>query len=86
MNKERIVPEELCDIFSEYTSLYDLKQMYVKIPFSYKKAVRAGRSAERKRTKFWRKLYKLYPDIYEKATQWRYDKNRGIIYCEEDEE
>ena len=86
MRKERTVPKELCDIFAEYTSLWDLKQMYVKRPFGYKKAVRAGNSAEKKRTEFWKKLYKLYPDTYEGEHAWKFNRDMGIIYYDEDEE
>jgi len=65
---ERIIPEELKEIWIDYVAANELMDTYVKRPFGFKKALKASGLAQRKRHKFWNGIYKLYPDISKKAS------------------
>jgi hypothetical protein len=63
MKKQYIVPDEIHEIWCKYTGYVDLRDIYVKRPFGYKKAVRAARDAEIARYKFWHSLRKVFPEL-----------------------
>jgi hypothetical protein len=71
--KEYDVPEEISDIDTEVIALEDLRDVYAKRPFGYKKALRASREAVKMNNMFWKKVRKLYPQL----------DNKGISYSRE---
>jgi hypothetical protein len=61
MTEEYTVPKEIDEILSEAESLLIMRDLYVKLPFGYRKAVKCAKQSEILRREFWRKLYALYP-------------------------
>jgi hypothetical protein len=61
--KSHPVPKEVDDLFAEYAALEKLRDIYVYVPFGYRRAVKAAKESEIKRRSFWQKLYELYPDL-----------------------
>ena len=57
------VPEEILDIIITAFSYKDLRAIYAKTPFGYKKAMKLSVLYSRKLQKFWSLMYKLYPEI-----------------------
>ena len=64
MSEKKIypIPQEVADILIEVENYSKLRDLYVKLPFGFKKAVKCGRIAEEKRSAFWRKAHELYPE------------------------
>jgi hypothetical protein len=73
---ERIVPEELKEIWLDYEAAEELKNSYIKRPFGFKNAVKASKLAQRKRNEFWQGIYKLYSDLPPKLS---FNIKKGII-------
>lgn len=84
-NKLYSVPDELVEVEIEYQAAVELRNIYAKRPFGYKKALRASADAVRSRDEFWRKIRELYPelasffDIFEDK-YIKYDGVRKVIY------
>ena len=76
--KEYKVPQDLQEIFTEYSNLCELRDRYVQLRFfGYGLALRATRDARKKRDEFWNKLYALYPEI--KSEKLIYDTETRIV-------
>jgi len=60
---EKLLPEELTDLYNEMKSAEDLREKYVKLPLSFKRAVRASNIFYKKRALFWRRVCELYPEL-----------------------
>ena len=84
MEKKKL-PQELIDIWIEYSALDQLKEDYVKKPLGYKKAVKCAKAAERKRWEFWDGVFALYPKT-RGVKGWKALPADGIIYREDEEE
>lgn len=61
--KEYPVPEEIRDLFDDKNAASDLRDVYAKLPFGFKKASKCARDAQRLETKAWRKVYEIYPEL-----------------------
>lgn len=70
MSKEYLVPDEIGELDARSRALNDLVNLYVKMPFGYKKAIRARIDQLKARRNFWNAIYKLYPDIADKKLQY----------------
>ncbi len=64
-NKEYELPEELIDIWDEFTAAVAARQDAVKsfFKFQLRNAIYIGKIAEKKRRLFWRKVRELYPEL-----------------------
>ena len=78
-----LVPEEIDNLLSEAKGMANLRDIYAKIPFGYKKAVKAAKESEIKRRLFWQKLYALYPKLSTEAGYWKYHPYTRIIKRED---
>jgi hypothetical protein len=83
--EKKELPQELIDIWIEYSALDQLKEDYVKKLFGYKKAVKCAKDAERKRWDFWDGVFALYPEV-RGGKGWKAQPAGGIIYREDEEE
>jgi len=68
------IPRDLADVFEEYRAAENLMRVYADKRFGYKKALKASRLSLKKRAEFWKKVYKLYPDI--KGVKGDYDADK----------
>ena len=69
MKKEYPIPEELLELYDEYSAAMHARQDAVShsyFKFQLRNAVYYGRIAEKKRREFWNKVRELYPEIAEK--------------------
>jgi len=76
------VSKEIDMIIAESESLRILRDMYAKLPFGYKKAVKCAKESELKRRQFWQTLYALYPEI-DKGS-WTYNAYAMTIVPKEE--
>lgn len=60
--KHELQPE-VTKFINEYFGLIRLRDVYVKLPFGFKKAKKCAIGAEKAREKFWRKVRELYPEL-----------------------
>ena len=74
------IPKELLKISAESNGYLKLRELYVKLPFGYKKAVKCSVEAEKLNQDFFIKAKKLYPELKGKSLQLREDE----IYILED--
>jgi hypothetical protein len=77
MDQEFTISDELRDLHDKYVAYTKVRDIYVKIPFSYKKAVKAAIDAEKTKSIFWGKFFKLYPGTTGK--NFEYNHNKGIV-------
>jgi len=70
MKKEYNVPDEIHEIWCEYTGCLDLRDRYTKLPFGYKKAKKLAKDAEVARYKFWWELKSIYPELETKELKY----------------
>lgn len=82
--KEYDIPKELSNIWIKAHSHFELKKMYIKIPFGFKKAVKLTESGELKNNEFWTKVFKLYPELKNKPV--RFNSYRSTVSEIEEQE
>ncbi|HEX8106683.1 MAG TPA: hypothetical protein VF516_03095 [Kofleriaceae bacterium] len=63
--KEWKVPGELAALMEEAMGAEALRAVYVTEWFGFKKALKCSTIAEQRKTEFWDKVKKLYPDLPE---------------------
>jgi len=65
MNKknEYTIPEEVALLMRKAEALKGLRDIYIKIPFGFKKARRCAIDHENYRARFWLKTIELYPEL-----------------------
>ena len=63
MVKEWPVPQEVADLIEEAVGAEELRAIYAKEWFGFKKALRCSTIAAQRRKEFWAKVNKLYPDL-----------------------
>jgi hypothetical protein len=71
------ITEEMKDMFLEYVSAANCRDIAVKTCFFTKTAIKYGKIAEKKRLKFWEMLYDLYPNLKNKELQ--YNSNNMFV-------
>lgn len=64
--KQYEIPQELVNMSLKANAANLLGQLYVKMPFGYKKALKALESQNKINNEFWQKVYALYPDLKNK--------------------
>ena len=64
------LPAEITCFYNEYMAFQKLRDIYVKIPFGFKKAKKCAIQAENVREKFWRKIHELYPELKGKIIKY----------------
>ena len=57
------MPEKVVELLVEVNSYSRLRDLYVKIPFAHKKAVKCSKKAERLRNQAWSEVYAVYPEL-----------------------
>jgi len=72
------LPQEILDLLDEYANYISLKEMYTKVPFGFKKAIKSGKIAIEKSNKFWNKIYELYPELKNKNVKFTDDRRLFI--------
>lgn len=70
--KEYALPEEIIEKFDEFQAMEDLRDKYIKIPFSFKKAVKCGIASRKAHNKAWLMVYELYPKLKNKLLTAHY--------------
>ncbi|MFH1630370.1 MAG: hypothetical protein ABIE47_16835 [Pseudomonadota bacterium] len=65
------VPKEIDNLLAEWVALEKLRDTYAKLPFCYRRAVKAAKEAEIKKRSFWQKLYELYPEMRDGTWTYR---------------
>ena len=61
--KEYPIPDEIAEIHHRLVATRKNRDIYVKLPFGYKKALKLAISYERYITKFWKSVMELYPEL-----------------------
>ena len=74
--KEWEVPYDLKAVWDKVDGLIELRDIFVRIPFGYKKAVKTSIAIVRTKEVFWDGVRELY-DLPEAIT---YDKKKGVIF------
>lgn len=72
------VPDEIAVFFFESIALEDVRNRYIRMPFGYKKAVKAAVGARKSGAAFWQAIYTLYPEINAKD-QWTFSPAEMVI-------
>jgi len=83
-NKRLPIPKGLDDIMVEMEAYRRLRDIYTKLPFGFRKAVKCGKQAEKKRREFWQKVFSLYP-VTSKGS-WVYLPTELMIEQKEEED
>lgn len=80
MSEEKIVPQNLIDIWNEYVGACEARDYAVKgfFKFQVRNAVWLGRIAEEKRTEFWSKIREIYPELSDKAI--KYNREKKVVF------
>lgn len=69
-NKKYYVGEDLAKIKDLYFAALSLRDVAIKIPFCYKKALRASKDAVKYDRLFGEKIRELYPELYGKSFEY----------------
>lgn len=64
---EFILDEKSANFFSDALAMKNLRDIYVKLPFGFKKAVKCAKEMRKLRMKGWQNMYKLYPNLQGKS-------------------
>jgi hypothetical protein len=72
-DKKYDIPKEIINIILEADNYLDLRDVYSKLPFGFKKAKKCGLLAKQKKNEFWCKVIELYPELY--------GNNLMVDYC-----
>lgn len=75
--KEYTIPEEVIELTNKMYAFANLRDIYVKLPFGFKNAKKAAMGHERYRTKFWRMVWKLYPELQQ--DKLLFDSKKGVV-------
>lgn len=76
------LPEEVKDLIFEHQDLRELRDVYAKQKFGYRKARRAAVGATRRKRAFWKKVFELYPE-YSGVMSFRFSDEKLIISTKE---
>ena len=71
--------DEQKDMFVKYSGMIELRDAYVKRPFSYKKARKAAIEAKKLELIFWNSIRELYPETKREILIYDYIINEVII-------
>lgn len=77
INEGFAVPAELVDIIVKANAYKNLRDLYVKRPFGYHKALKASHAHIMLITEFWHKIGQLYPET--QKGEWHYHTGAGKI-------
>jgi len=78
-DKKYKVPEELEVLMDKATSAIKLRDIYVRIPFCFRKACKYGNNVQKYKRLFWKKVLELYPELESKKNELNYDINDGCV-------
>ena len=60
---ERRIPDEILLLWQKSEAAIVMMDVYARLPFGYRKALRSGTDSIQFKTEFWSKLMDLYPDL-----------------------
>lgn len=63
MSNKYKIPDDLGILFSDFVALRELRDDYMQMPFGFNRACKAAKRAKRERDKFWKGVFKLYPEL-----------------------
>lgn len=81
MKKKWTVPKELVNDWTRSNALVQMRDMYAKFPFGYKKALKCSINSEEIRRCFWRNVKALYPEITKPIS---YDEVEEYVYISDE--
>ncbi|MFH1999804.1 MAG: hypothetical protein ABIK28_08990 [Planctomycetota bacterium] len=61
--KKYVVPDEIALLFNKREAAIKLRNFYTKMPFGYKRALRAAIDHEKFTMIFWKAVRQLYPEL-----------------------
>jgi hypothetical protein len=67
------LPEEIIEICNDYANYAKLRELYTKVPFGFKKAVKCGKLAQQKTRLYWNNICELYPELQNKEIKFTND-------------
>jgi len=67
------VPDEIHKMWGKQRGLTKLRDVYAKLPFCYKRAVRASTDQQLYELEFWTSIRKLYPELDEETITYHPD-------------
>jgi hypothetical protein len=76
--KTYTIPQELIDISNESNAYNAMGNLYVKLPFGFKKAKKSFENQLKLNNEFWQKVYQLYPDL--KGKPLRLDAINKVVF------
>jgi len=82
--KEYELPEVIKQLQDKRVGLIKLRELYIRLPFGYKKAVKCSQDTETTRRYFWESVFNLYPEL--KGKHISYDAEDGITINETKED
>jgi hypothetical protein len=80
--KEFSVPEEIVLLMNKSEAALELRDKYVKMPFSYKRALRAATDSVMFDRLFWKKIRELYPEL---EGSLEFDPGKNTVFEREGE-
>lgn len=78
------IPYEIMEHDYNERACLKVRDLASKLPFGYKKAVRAAKDAIKERTLFWDKIYVLYPEFKGKRLVYKTEIKRVCLYEEKE--
>ncbi len=81
--EEYSLPDEVMQHDCNSRAYKEVRDLYAKMPFGYKKAVRAAISAEKEIAALLVKVHKLYPELSRKSLS--YNRARKTVFITEEE-
>jgi hypothetical protein len=69
--KAFILPEEIRKLDDKADANTTMRDLYIKIPFMHKRALKCAENLETYRRQFWDEVLKLYPELENKVLEYR---------------
>jgi len=76
--KQYPVGNLIADDFTAYEAAIELRDRALKLPFGYKKALKAAKDAIKYKRIFWKNVRKMYPEI--KNSTLNYNIEKQYVY------
>ena len=82
--KEYPISDDIMVLFYKHEAAKTLRDLAIKMPFGYKKALRAATDSIRFLDLFWKQIYQVYPEL--KSYRLKYDPERQVVSIADEKE
>ena len=84
MEEKRLpISDDMAEYFDAYHAAILIRDKALEMPFGYKKAYKAARDAVKNQKKFWKMVFKVYPEVSGEPYQY-YRLEQVLVKTQED--